>query len=295
MLTLPAAKQNMEYNKNLGDLLEVLKAAAIFQFHVFQSMHKLNEDYLLRVEYCLEIIKHKHVHHPYLEEKTGLGSLIAVITSDEGFLGGLSSNLINTALDICKPAKDKILVLGRSGARYLEDIGKPFLSLPGLRSDLNYPQLEGFRDYLFNNYTKKFGRIMIVYPEFVSLNLQHIETMQLLPYRFPDLGKDMRVGTLMGAASIYPYPDQLKILERLVELDAAFKILKIAETSKLAESAAKIMHLEESTQQLDQIKQKESYDYFRLEHTLKDKSIREILASKMMMERKNKEGTLVCS
>jgi hypothetical protein len=99
----------------------------------------------------------------------------------------------------------------------------------------------------------------------------------------------------MGAASIYPYPDQLKILERLVELDAAFKILKIAETSKLAESAAKIMHLEESTQQLDQIKQKESYDYFRLEHTLKDKSIREILASKMMMERKNKEGTLVCS
>jgi F0F1-type ATP synthase gamma subunit len=127
---------------------------------------------------------------------------------------------------------------------------------------------------------------MLVYPEFVSLNLQRIETLQLLPYQFPDVQKNTRVGTLMGTASIYPYPDQPKILERLVELDAAFKILQIAQTSKLAEFAAKIMHLEESTQQLEQIKQKEFFDYFRLQHTLKDKSIREILASKMMMDKK---------
>lgn len=287
MLTLPAAKQSLDYNKNLGDLLEVLKASAIFQFHVFQSMEKPNEDYRLKLEYCLEIIKHKRIHHPYLEGKTDLGSLIAVITSDEGFLGELSMALINAALDISKSPKDEILVLGESGVKYLEDLAKPFVSQPGLSEDLNYSQLEGFRDHLFNNYAKKFGRVMLVYPEFVSLNLQRIETLQLLPYQFPDLGKDMRVGTLMGAASLYPYPDETKILVRLIELHAAFKILQIAQTSKLAEFAAKIMHLEESTQQLDLIKQKESFDYFRLEHTLKDKSIREILASKMLMGKKD--------
>jgi ATP synthase F1 gamma subunit len=287
MLTLPAAKQSLDYNKNLGDLLEVLKASAIFQFHVFQSMEKPNENYHLKLEYCLEIIKHKQMHHPYLEQKAGLGSLIVVITSDEGFLGELSTALVNAALDIYKSEKDEILVLGESGVKYLEDIGRPFVSQPALSEDLNYSQLEGFRDYLFKNYTGKFSRIMIVYPEFVSLNQQRIETLQLLPYQFPDLGREMRVGTLMSTASLYPYPDQSKILVRLIELHAAFKILQIAQTSKLAEFAAKIMHLEESTQQLDLIKQKESFDYFRLEHTLKDKSIREILASKMMMGKKD--------
>ena len=286
MLTLTAAKQSLDYNKNLGDLLEVLKASAIFQFHVFQSMDKPNEDYRLKLEYCLEIIKRRHIRHPYLEEKKDLGSLIAVITSDEGFLGELSMALVNTALDIYKSPKDEILVLGESGAKYLEDVGKPFVSMPGLSEDLNYSQLEDFRDYLFNNYAKKFGRIMLVYPEFVSLSAQRIETWQLLPYQFPDLKKNVRVGALMSAAPIYP--DEHKLLTRLIELQAAFKILQIAQSSKLAEFAAKIMHLEQSTQELEHIKQKESFDYFRLVHTLKDKSIREILASKMLMEKKSR-------
>jgi F0F1-type ATP synthase gamma subunit len=125
---------------------------------------------------------------------------------------------------------------------------------------------------------------MIVYPEFVSLSLQHIQTLQLLPYQFFDLKKNIRVGALMGGASTCP--DEGKVFARLIEMQAAWKIMQIAQTSKLAECAAKIMHLEESTQQLEHIKQKEAFDYFRLVHTLKDKSIREILVSKMMMDKK---------
>jgi ATP synthase F1 gamma subunit len=284
MLTLSAAKRNLEYNTSLGDLLEVLKASAIFQFHLFQTADKSNEDYFVKLFYCFEILKGRGIHHPYVEEKTDLGSLVVVISSDEGFLGGLNMALINAALDIYKPPLDEILVLGESGAKYLEDIGKPFVSLPGISDDLNYSQLEGFRDRLFRNYTAKFGRIMIVYPEFVSLSLQHIQTLQLLPYQFFDLKKNIRVGALMGGASTCP--DEGKVFARLIEMQAAWKIMQIAQTSKLAECAAKIMHLEESTQQLEHIKQKEAFDYFRLVHTLKDKSIREILVSKMMMDKK---------
>ncbi len=287
MLTLPAAKQSLEYNKSLGDLLEVLKASAIFQFHIFQSMDKPSEDYRLNLDYCLEIIKRKGPHHPYLEEKKAMGSLIVVITSDEGFMGELNMALINTALDIYKSQKDEILVLGRSGAKYMEDLARPFVPMPALSEDLNYSQIEDFRDYLFDHYTKKSSRIIFVYPKFISLNQQHIETVQLLPYQFPDLKTEIRVGALMEAAFIYP--DERRALARLIELQAAFKILQIEQSSKLAEFAAKIMHLEESTGQLELITQKEAFEYFRLVHTLKDKSIREISASKILLEKKARE------
>ena len=51
--------------------------------------------------------------------------------------------------------------------------------------------------------------------------------------------------------------------------------------SRLAEFAARFLHLEECTQKLEDMDQKLKFKYFRLQHEITDRSIREIFAGRL--------------
>ena len=281
MQTISELKQDLEFNRNIGDIIEVLKASSIIQFRALQFKEKPDKNYLLAIQGCFDMLDAGRIEHPYVYERKGLPSLIVVVTSDEGFLGELNTLLVNAALDQARGGDDEIVVLGERGAKYLEDMDKNFVSLSGIPDDIDYRQLEGIRDYLFAGYLKRFGRALIVYPEFISLTTQRVTVLQYLPYGLQPRG----VEKSFPARDVLICPGRVNVLERLVELWAAFKIFEIAWSSKQSEYAARIMHLEGSSQELSHLNQRLSFNYFRLVHAKSDKSIREVSASKMMLER----------
>jgi len=284
MRPLAELKGDLEISKGLGDIIDVLKTAALIQFRIFQQREKPNQEYMKEIMEQMSYICAKEIRHPYLFDRKSLPALIMVVTSDEGFLGELNTLLINASLDLRKTAADEIVVLGERGTRYLEDMNENFSFFPGITDEIDYKQVCGIRDYLLNGYRKKFGRILVLYPRFLSLTVQHITTFQLLPY-FPQ-EENKAVGAVFEGISVEPTLS--RALEMLIELWAGFSLLDIFWSAKQSEFAARIMHLEQSTQELGGMNQKLAFEYFRQVHTLKDKVIREISATKVMLDHRNK-------
>lgn len=284
MQQLSALKEDMEFNKGLGDIIEVLKTSAIIQFRSFQLKENLNEAYAAALESCFRMLVKKKLDHPYLVERPDKPSVILVVTSDEGFLGELNTLLINATLEQHKSKDDEIIVLGERGAKYLEDVNESFVWLPALPDDIEYAHIENIRDYLLKSYESRFGRVLIVFPEFVSLTLQRVEVLQFLPFQMISEGKDDKIGIWEENALVEP--GEAGALAVIIELWTAFKVLEIAISSKKAEYAARIMHLEGSTQELAHINRMISLSYFRQVHNLRDKVIREITASKLLFRKK---------
>ncbi len=282
MKTIAALRQDLDVSRGLGDIIEVLKSAAIIQFRSFQLKEKPNDSFFNELHSCLNILAPLQSNHTYFRERKELPSTILIVTSDEGFLGELNTLLINAGLDQRRSKNDEIVVLGERGAKYLEDVNVGYKFFPGFTDEINHDELEAIRGYLLKNYLEKYGRIFIVYPKFISLTAQRIEVVPFLPYE----GKieQGRPSIVDDRLLIEPYSK--KVIEVIFELWAAFKMLEIFWSSKQSEYGARIMHLEGSTQELSLLNQRLAFEYFRQVHTLRDRSIREISASKVILDKK---------
>ena len=285
MATIASLKQELESTKSLGDIIEVLKVAALMQFHAFQLKEgRPKPDFLNIAEDIFNILLSKGVEHPFLFDRKTLPTLIIAITSDEGFLGDLNMMAVNTSVNLVKSPQDEVLVLGRRGVRYLEETDVSYKSFPGITSEISFNEVSIIKEYILKGYRKKFGRVHIVYPKFISLAVQRIDKIALLPYQRKETLKIPR-GFFIDEMLVEPHSDSA--IEMLMDLFMGFKLLEIFWMSKRSEYAARIMHLEGSTQELSVLNQQISFNYFRQEHALKDKSIREISASKALSGKRN--------
>jgi len=287
MRPLSELKQDFEVSRSLRDIIDVLKTAAMIQFRSFQLREKLNENFIKELESCFGILAAKNIKHPYLFDRKSLPSVIVVLTSDEGFLGEMNTLLVNMSVDKRTSKNDKMVIFGERGARYLEDMNMGFVFFPGITDEVKYGEAEKIRDYLLSEYKKRFGRIIIVYPRFISLTVQRITVWQILPFQKPIGVHDQHLLSQLLIKELAIEPSQDKVAEVIVELWAGFKIMDILCSAKMSEFAARIMHLEGSTQELNALKQKLSFEYFRQVHNLRDKVIREISASKIMLGKRN--------
>ncbi|HNV24099.1 MAG TPA: F0F1 ATP synthase subunit gamma, partial [Candidatus Omnitrophota bacterium] len=225
MPTIAMLKQDMESTKSLGDIVDVLKIAALMQFHAFQLKEwKPKQDFLNIAEDIFNVLVSKGLEHPFLFDRPTLPSLIVVITSDEGFLGDLNMLAINAALNIVKTSEDHVLCLGRRGARYLEDTDVSYKVFPGVSSEINTDELEPLKLYILNGYKKKFGRVYIIYPKFISLAVQKIDKVLLLPYQKSSQAKILR-GFFIDEMLIEPAISH--VLEMLIEIYLDFRLLDI--------------------------------------------------------------------
>jgi F-type H+-transporting ATPase subunit gamma len=128
------------------------------------------------------------------------------------------------------------------------------------------------------SYYHRFGRILIFYPEFLSLTAQKVTLFQLLPYF--GLTEETSVSK---EEDILTEPSLQRVLDALIKSWLEGKLLHIFWSTKLAEFSARIMHLEGSTQELSHLNHRLAFDYFRNVHALNDKTIREISASKVLL------------
>ena len=284
-MQLNKLRKELSFNKDIGGIINVLKGVASSEFYRLQKTRKKLDEfmgYLQNFFHLFEVTKWQHL---FLEESS-LPPALLLVTSDMGFLGKLNISVVKAALEQCSgnSVKEKFIVVGNQGARYIEEADVSFTSFPGISDEVNYEEAVNLTDFIFQGFlNKEFGKTFIIYPHFVSFTSWRIQVYQLFPCRFL-FRENLKPGETEEEKVIIE-SEKNKVLERLIKIWVSYILYGIFWESKLSEWAARIMHLEGSFYEIKQIDKKFHLDYFRALHEKSDKNIREIFSSRLAMRR----------
>jgi len=277
MAVLPQVKKDMDFYKGLSSLLGVLKGIAVSQFHILEGKLKSFDKFSFTVETFLEGIDIKNLAHPFLNPDTKTQAIIAV-TSDSGLLGGLNAQVMNLCLNELRSEKDVLMIVGERGKVYAQESHIPYKGFPGIKDEIRFDLALTIRDYVFKKVIEgEVGRVAVIYPRALSLIHQRIEKFSPLPYGCPGQDKDLPKINLKEFIRESSLED---VVEYLVYLWVGHKLFDILGQARLAELGARFIHLEESSQKLEDLDKQLRLKYFRLKHELTDRSMREIFAAR---------------
>lgn len=286
MKSVSSLKNDLMFNKSLDEIVNVLKLTTSLQFRQLQSRQEEKKDFLNMIDDSFSFCDENMIGENYLinrKEKSPKG--IVVITSDEGFLGELNTSIINAGLKLKQNEADELIVLGKRGAQYLEDINEFYLSFSGISEKIEYKESDQLKKYLFNEYKKRrFNEILIVYADFLSIAVQNIKVYKLLPFSLKEIKSVNNLYNLKDE-EILIEPSYDKIVEELVSLRLGYVLYNIFYSSKLSEFAARLMHLEKSSEELSKINSELSLEYFKNLHLIADRGIREMLSSRILWKK----------
>jgi len=281
MKTLSAIKKDLEFNKGLSALIETLKTIAVSQYRALEQKIKTFKDFFLTIESFLEFIDIKNVEHPFLNPKNK-PQLVVAVTSDTGFLGGLNLQVVNAAIEEIEKISGKLVVIGERGKIYLRGSRIPTASFPGIKDEERHGQAMQLRDYILSQVLSgSFGYVRVVYPHPVSFTVQRVETVSFLPYSPSDKNRTQQE----TIADIIIESALDDMVEYIVYLWVGQKLYELFGLSRLAEFAARYVHLEESAQKLKDIDKKTRLEYFRVRHELVDRTMRELFAAQLLYKR----------
>jgi len=277
-------RNDLEFNKLMGNIIEVLRGVAVAQYFNLQSKVKSFDEYKMYMDNLFQMVNVDRFHHPFLETPASPNNFI-LITSDTGFLGKLNVSVVKTALGQCG-SNDQFTILGKQGARYVGEHGLGHSFFPGIDDNISYSEVVKLRDHIIKEFLeKKLGGTVIIYPHFISFAVQKVQTFQVLPCRFlfpeaakikPSLSEDPRV---------LIEPSIKKVVHYLVKAWIGQLLYLVFWESKLSELAARVRHLEKSTTEIRDESRKMKSKYFRLLRQISDKNIREIFASRLALEK----------
>lgn len=281
MAFITQVKKDMEFYGGLGSLLRVLKSVAISQFHVFERKIDVFEEFSSTVDGFLSGIDLSGIRHPFLTPTTNKLGII-VITSDSGLLGGLNMHVMNAAYAQLEKQPGKLIIVGEKGKIYAKERGVEFSVFSGVKDQDIYSRAIELRNYVIAEVLNgNIGAVQIIYPHAYSLVTQKIVRLYVLPYAAKD--KD----------SVYIELDKFilessieRVTEYLVYLWLGKRLYEILNMSKLAEYAARFMHLEECSNKLGKKDERLKTQYCRLKHELTDRGMRELFAARIMQGHK---------
>jgi len=214
------------------------------------------------------------------------------VTSDDGFVGELNAFIINAALELKKNANDEFVVLGERGANYFEERLEPFTPLAGVSEDINPSEIRNVKKHIIEGYfRKRYGRVVIVYPESTNVGSWKVTTAELLPFIAPKHVSSQEGLSAHPAPDIEPRhlideeillePSIESVAEGLIQLWLDVTLYNIFWSSKFSEFGARLMQLEGSEQELVRMKQQLNLQYFKYVHETADTTIREILSARL--------------
>ncbi|MDD5255443.1 MAG: F0F1 ATP synthase subunit gamma [Candidatus Omnitrophica bacterium] len=278
MKTLSVLKKDMEFNRGLASLIEVLKNIAVSQYRALEQKLKIFEKFQLAVDGFMNLIDFPMATHPFLRPAKKEQAVIAV-TSDSGLLGGLNMQVINRAISELEQKPGQLIVIGERGKAYASDFKVPFVAFPGIQDEQRYEQALQMRDYVINKtLTGAYETVKVVYPRPISFTLQRIETVSLLPF-VPAPAQPLPHGFVRDVILESSLDDTI---EYLVYLWMGHKFYEIFGLSRLAEFAARYVHLEESLQKIRDMDGKLKLQYFKVRHELIDRNMRELFSARLL-------------
>jgi len=276
MIPVGKLKSNLQFNSDLGGLIEVMKLAATSQFNQFRQKQEPSDDFIQLLDDVFNILVSSGLKDELLTSRGNLPSLLLLVSSDEGFLGELNFLLVNKLLS-SRRQQDLIACSGTQGASYLKEIqvNFSFFSSPGEKIDIE--SLDNIRDYLLSQYLEgKAGKIEVVYSRFINITSQQVELETLLPLPRSSGSSGKALEHLLVE------PDAKEVIKGWMKCWLDFRLYQIYWSAKLAELAARIMHLEGSVQELNKVNSRLRMEYFKYLHSLSDKSIRELTAARLI-------------
>lgn len=290
MIPLVKLRENLRFARELQELIEVLKGATASQFRGLQLRRKGFEEYKVKLDEFAAAIDVRQIRHPFLRERQGLPKAVVLITSDEGFIGGLNAQVIAMGLEQTAP-EDELVVIGERGARYLSEVRtEAFTVLPGIGDDITYKRAVAVRDLLIGKFmARKIGSVLVSYPRFLSLTAQHVEVSRILPCgdifgsafgQASGQEHTIKRGPIRRQAALME-PSPQAIVDIYVRAWLMQKLYDMFWESKLSECAARIIHLEGSHEEILSSNKKLMHEYFKHLHERSDKNIREIFASRL--------------
>ena len=125
MSTLRELKEEMQFNTGLIGLLEIMKNIAVMEFHALQRKKRRFSRFLTTLKGFFDMPQLQNVRHRFINPGTDKLAVV-IVTSDEGFMGGLNLQVINAAFSQSATGVEKLIVVGERGARYLKEAGKEF-------------------------------------------------------------------------------------------------------------------------------------------------------------------------
>jgi ATP synthase F1 gamma subunit len=277
MKLLSQIKQDLEFNGNLAGLIEVLKQIAIFQYQVLQKKIKSYDRIFSILQSFFEIIPYatKNISHPLVNLGNRTAGVIAV-TSETGLLGALNMQVMSQALKGVEENHATLIILGEKGRVYAQERNTPFVAFEGIKDETRFSQAMKLRDYIIDQeLSGRLGALSVVYPYATSIITQRIQSTQLLPLKsskkaespvFSEMIMESSLGDVMGF---------------LIFLFLGQKFYDIFGQSRLAEMAARFLHLEESGHKLEDMQKQLRLQYFRQRHELIDRNMRELFAARL--------------
>ena len=272
-------KQELQFNTQLGGLLDALKSIAAQQFQTLERNFRTNKPFFDAILTIAGTFDLERLAHPFTKGAGPIG--VIVVTSDTGLLGGLNQQVVIRALQEYRRQPGELMVIGERGLSYLRE---QRLTAQSFRSPADHERraVAGqVRDYALNRVLAgHLGGLSIVYPKAVSFTVQRVELLRVIPcsewLRGAHVARGVRGGPLLLES---PAPG---ILEYLVWLWLGEQLVEVLASSRLAELAARSVHLEGSSQELQRRGKKLLMRYFRERRELIDRNIRELFAAKAL-------------
>ena len=284
MKVLSKVKGDLEFNRGLTSLIDVLKNIAVAQFRTLERKLKSFEELVSSVESFFEFLDIAKVSHPFLSPRTKRQIVVAV-TSDTGLLGGLNMKVVNTAIEELNKIPGKLIVIGERGRLRAQELNIPATSFSGIgmEEEERYSQAAQLRDYIVDNFFKEpTGYVKVVYPRPISLTVQRVDTVSFLPYAPAKKYSFAEEGII----DIITESRRGDIAEYLIYIWMGERLFEIFGLSRLAEFGARFVHLQESSQKLSDLSKKLRLEYFRISHELIDRNMRDLFAARLLYEGK---------
>ncbi|MGE5280575.1 MAG: F0F1 ATP synthase subunit gamma [Deltaproteobacteria bacterium] len=279
MKVISQIKKDLEFNRSLHSLVEVLKSVAVSHYRMLEKSMKSEEQFYAVLRAFFQFPFFRVMEHPFLSGADAPAGIVAV-TSDMGLLGGLNMKVMAAALEATQKGAYRLMVIGERGHAFAREAGFSFVAFPGVKDEERYGQALALRDYLTEQLAAgKIGSLAVFYPEPVSFLVQRIKKMTLVPFGIP--GADEPVEEKFIQETILESKTS-DIIEYLISLWIGQAFYEILGFSRLAELSARFVHLEGSAQKIKEVEKKMQLVYFRVRHELIDKSMREIFSARSL-------------
>lgn len=292
-------KKDREFYRNFGVLIDALKGIAIAQFHALEKKIVHFEEFMQILESFFDPLDMAAMQHPFRDPKDAPLGVVAV-TSEAGLLGGLNNRVMITAGNYMKNPKNKLIVVGRQGQKIAQGYRIPCQNFTGIEDEKRYATALEIRDYIVDEVlNRRIGPVKVVYPVAISMKIQQVGLLNLLPSAEwkkntaapvspAESGRALKGPPGAGLPGVHRQaagdllletsPDDL--IEYLTSLWLGQKIFDVLQLSRLAELAARIIHLEESSQKIKEIDKKLQLQYFRARHEIIDQQMRELFTAR---------------
>ncbi|MEK7449121.1 MAG: F0F1 ATP synthase subunit gamma, partial [Planctomycetota bacterium] len=143
MKSLQELKKEIVFNNEMYELIDILKKTAVAQFQVLSTKHKtltVEKRFSGYLDKIFDLINYRVVRHPVLTNPTKR-VLLVIMTTDLGFLGGVNTNMIETALSrVGRRDEVLLVVVGEKGRDYFEGAGRDCAFLPGVSDEVKFEE-----------------------------------------------------------------------------------------------------------------------------------------------------------